>query len=128
MGVESSVANLRAETVDVALLGAEYTAALERFLAYAARLAEQSGGPEKLPVGLLAAERLSLQEFARMRAALLEALAPFEPPADAGILSESRDEVIRRSIAKRNDREQTGSTRKQRLDRRRRRARLRVVD
>ena len=113
--------------VDVVLLRAQYMAAFERYCAYATRLAEHAGGTEPPPVHLLDAERQTLQEYARTRAALIEALTPVELPIDARILSDARDEAIRRSIAKRNDPDPVELARKQRLDRRRKRARLIAV-
>lgn len=102
-------------------------AAFERYCAYATKLAEHAGGAGPLPVHLLDAERQTLQEYARTRAALIEALAPVELPIDARILSDARDEAIRRSIAKRNDPDPAELALKQRLDRRRKRARLIAV-
>ena len=113
--------------VDVVLLRAQYMAAFERYCAYATKLAEHAGGAEPLPVHLLDAERQTLQDYARTRAALIEALTPAELPIDARILSDARDEAIRRSIAKRNDPDPAELARKQRLDRRRKRARLIAV-
>jgi hypothetical protein len=113
--------------VDVALLRAQYLAAFERYCAYATKLAEHAGGGEPLPVHLLDAERQTLQDYARTRAALIEALAPVDLPIDARILSDARDEAIRRSIAKRNDPDPAELARKQRLERRRKRARLIAV-
>jgi hypothetical protein len=112
---------------DVVLLRARYTAAFERYSAYARKLAEHGGGGEPAPVHLLDAERQTLQEFARMRAALLEALVPVEPQIDPGFLRDCRDEAIRRSIAKRSETEAAASARRQRIDRRRKRARLFAV-
>jgi len=125
--VNSSVAFPPTKPVDVALLRAQYMAAFERYCAYATKLAEHAGGAEPLPVYLLDAERQTLQEYARTRAALIEALAPVELPIDARILSDARDEAIRRSIAKRNDPDPAELALKQRLDRRRKRARLIAV-
>jgi hypothetical protein len=125
--VNSSLACSPTNPVDVVLLRAQYMAAFERYCAYATKLAEQAGGAEPLPIHVLDAERQTLQEFARTRAALIEALAPVEAPIDARILSDARDEAIRRSIAKRNDPDPAALARKQRLDRRRKRARLIAV-
>jgi len=113
--------------VDVVSLRAQYLAAFERYRAYVTKLAEHAGGVEPPPVHLFDAERQTLQEFARMRSALLEATVPVEPQIDPGILRDYRDEVIRRSIAKRNDPDAAVSARKQRIDRRRKRARLIAV-
>src|SRR5688572_21775742 len=124
--MKSNAADQSAASVDVGLLRAQYLVAFERYCAYATKLAEHSGG-EPPPVHLLEAERLTLQEFARMRAALLEAAVPVEPQIDPGILRDSRDEAIRRSIAKRNDPAVAVSARRQRIDRRRKRARLIAV-
>ena len=112
--MKSSVACPLVDPVDRVLARAQYMAAFERYREYVAKLAEHSGGAELPPVHLLEAERLTLQEFARMRAALLEALALVVPQIDAGILADSRDEAIRRSIAKR-DQVVDVSARKQRL-------------
>jgi hypothetical protein len=125
--VNSSVALPPTKPVDVVLLRAQYMAAFERYCAYATRLAEHAGGAEPPPVHLLDAERQTLQDYARTRAALIEALTPVELPIDARILSDARDEAIRRSIAKRNDPDPAELARKQRLDRRRKRARLIAV-
>jgi hypothetical protein len=125
--MKSSVADQPAAPVDVGLLRARYTAAFERYCAYARKLAEHGGGVPPAPVHLLDAERQTLQEFARMRAALLEALVPVEPPIDPGFLRDCRDEAIRRSIAKRNETDAAASARTQRIDRRRKRARLFAV-
>ncbi len=126
--MKSSVACPPADPVDVVLLRAQYMAAFERYREHVARLAEHSAGAEPPPVHLLEAERLTLQEFVRMRAALLDALVLVVPQIDARILSDARDEAIRRSIAKRNDQEVGVSARKQRLrNRHGRRARLVAV-
>ena len=125
--MKSNVADQSAASVDAVSLRAWYLAAFERYCAYARKLAEHSGGGEPPPVHLLEAERLTLQEFARMRAALLEAVVPVEPQIDPGILRDSRDEAIRRSIAKRNAPDVAVSALRQRIDRRRKRARLIAV-
>jgi hypothetical protein len=102
-------------------------AAFERYREYVVKLAEHNGGAEPPPVYLLEAERLTLQEFVRTRAALLEALALDVPQIDAAILSDARAEAIRRSIAKR-DQDVGVSARKKRLrNRLGRRARLVTV-
>jgi hypothetical protein len=125
--MNSSVACHLVDSVDVLLLRAQYMAAFERYREHVEKLAEHSGGAEPPPVHLLEAERLTLQDFARTRAALLEALALVVPQIDAGILSDSRDEAIRRSIAKRGQ-DVRVSARKQRLrNRLARRARLVTV-
>ncbi len=115
--VKGGVACPLVDPVDIVLLRAQYVAAFERYREYVARLAERcvGAGAEPPPVHLLEAERLTLQEFARMRAALLDALALLLPQIDSGILSDSRDESIRRSIAKRNDQDFSVSARKRRL-------------
>lgn len=125
--MNSSVASQSTDAVDVVLLRAQYMAAFDRYRHYATKLAEHVGGAGSPPVHMLDAERQTLQEFARTRAALIEALAPVEAPVDARILSDARDEAIRRSIAKRNDPDPAALARKQRLDRRRKRARLIAV-
>jgi hypothetical protein len=122
--MKSNVADQPAAPVDVVLLRTQYAAAFERYRAYVTKLVEYGKGVDPPPVHLLEAERLTLQEFARMRAALLEALVPVEPQIDPGILRDVRDEAIRRSIAKRNELDATVSARRQRIERRRKRARL----
>jgi hypothetical protein len=125
--MKSNVADQAAAPVDVALLRAQYLAAFQRYRAYVTQLTEYGGGVEPPPVHLLEAERLTLQEFARTRADLLQALVPVEPQIDAGILRDARDEAIRRSIAKRNDSDAVASARRRRIERRRKRARLIAV-
>jgi hypothetical protein len=126
--MNSSVACPPVEPVDVVSLRTQYMAAFERYREYVARLAEHDAGGEPPPIDLLEEERLTLQEFARMRAALLDALALLAPQIDAAILSGSRDESIRRAIAKRNDPNFDVSARKRRLRiRQARRARLVAV-
>lgn len=116
MGVmKSSVACPPVDPVDVVWLRVQYMAVFERYRGYVARLAEHSGGAEPPPVHLLEAERQTLREFARMRTTLLDALALVAPQIDSAILSDSRDDAIRRSIAKRNDEDCGGLARKQRL-------------
>ena len=124
---QPAVAAASAAPVDVVLLRAGYTAAFERYCAYAKKLAEHGDGVQPPPVHLLDAERQTLQEFARTRAALLEALVPVEPQIDPVFLRDCRDEAIRRSIAKRNETVAAASARRQRIDRRRKRARLFAV-
>jgi len=125
--VKSSVECPPAKAVDIALLRSQYVAAFERYRIYAMKLAEHIGTAEPPPVHLLDAERQTLQEFARLRAGLLEALRPFEAPIDVRILSDARHEAIRRSIARRNDPDPAALARTQRLERRRKRARLIAV-
>jgi len=125
--VKSSLECPPADAVDVGLLRSQYVAAFERYRIYAMKLAEHMGAADPPPVHLLDAERQTLQEFARLRAGLLEALSPVEAPIDARILSDARHEAIRRSIARRNDPDPAALARKQRLDRRRKRARLIAV-
>lgn len=122
--MNSSVACSTTDPVDVVLLRAQYMAAFDRYRAYAAKLAEHMAGAEPPPIHLLDAERQTLQEFARTRAALIEALSPAETPIDARFLSDARAEAIRRSIAKRNEAAAAEAARKQR---RRKRARLIAV-
>jgi len=126
--MNSSVASSPTKTADVALLRAQYLAAFERHRAYVTKLVEYTAGTElPPPMHLLDAERQTLQEYARTRAALIEALQPVEAPVDARLLSDARDEAIRRSIAKRNDPDLDELARKQRLAQRRKRARLFAV-
>jgi hypothetical protein len=125
--MKSSVADQPAAPVDVVSLLAQYVAAFERYRAYFTKLVEHGGGAQPPPVHLLEAERLTLQEFARLRAALLEALVPVEPQIDPAILRCARDEAIRRSIAKRNVLDGAASAHRQRVDRRRKRALLIAV-
>ena len=125
--MKSSVADQPAAAVDAVSLRAQFIAAFERYSAYVTKLAEHVGCVEPPPVHLFDAERQTLQEFARMRSALVEAIVSVEPHIDPGILRDSRDEAIRRSIAKRNAPDAAASARRQRIDRRRKRARLLAV-
>ena len=86
--------------VDVALLRVQYLTAFERYCAHAAKLVEPT--ERGAPLGQqLDEERQALEDLAAMRCALLDALAAFKPQIKASIVAETRDEVIRRSIAKR---------------------------
>jgi hypothetical protein len=126
--VNSGVASSPTKSADVAVLRAQYLAAFERYRAYVTKLVEYTAGTElPPPMHLLDAERQMLQEYARTRAALIEALSPVEAPVDARLLSDARDEAIRRSIAKRNDPDPDELARKQRLAQRRKRSRLFAV-
>jgi hypothetical protein len=122
------------EPVDVALLKARYIAAFEHYLAQAAKLTEQNQGGRQPPHQQLEEERKALENFAVVRSSLLVALAMSQPQISPSIVSpspmspglvgpslmaETRDEVIRRSIAKR-DQTSLESARKRRLNRRRR--------
>ena len=51
----------------------------------------------------LAEEQKALQELAAVRSALLDALAASSPELGSSLLAETRDEMIRRSIAKRSE-------------------------
>ena len=126
--VNSSVASSPTKPADVVVLRAQYLAAFERHRAFVTKLVEYTAGAELPPsMHLLDAERQTLQEYARTRAALIEALSPVEAPVDPRLLSDARDEAIRRSIAKRNDPDPDELARKQRHARRRKRARLFAV-
>lgn len=89
------------DLVDVALLKARYIVAFEYYLALAAKLAELSETGGAPPVQQLEEERKALEEFAAVRSAMLVALAMGGPAIGLSLAAETRDEVIRRSIAKR---------------------------
>jgi hypothetical protein len=90
------------DAIDVALLRLRYMAAFERYRAHAANLVEQTAGRAPLAEHL-DEEQKALQDLAAVRAALLDALAAIAPEIGSSLLAETRDEMIRRSIAKRND-------------------------
>ncbi|HVJ29872.1 MAG TPA: hypothetical protein VNA66_06130 [Gammaproteobacteria bacterium] len=92
-----------ADPADVALFKARYIAAFERYCAQAAKLAEQSKGGQAPLVPELDEERKALEDFAAVRSTLLVALAMSEPQLSASLAAETRDQVIRRSIAKRSE-------------------------
>jgi hypothetical protein len=115
--VDSAAASSTVDPVDVALLKARYVAAFEHYLAQAAKLADQ--GEDGLPplVHLLEEERKALEGFAAVRSALLVALAISAPQIGPSLVAETRDEVIRRSIAKRDQGSLDTPVRKRRLNR-----------
>jgi hypothetical protein len=103
--------------VDVVLLRARYIAAFEHYLARAAKLAEQSESGRPQLVQQLEEERKALEDFAAVRSALMVALAMSAPQTGPSLVAETRDEVIRRSIAKRDQGSLDTLVRKRRLSR-----------
>ena len=99
--VDSGMGNPTVEAVDVASLRVQYLTAFERYCAYAAKLLEHTEHDGAPLLQQLDEERQALEDLAAMRCALLDALAAFKPQVQASIVAETRDEVIRRSIAKR---------------------------
>ena len=87
--------------VDVASLRVQYLTAFERYCAHAAKLLEHTEHDGAPLLRQLDEERQALEDLAVMRCALLDALAAFKPQIRVCIMAETRDEVIRRSIAKR---------------------------
>jgi hypothetical protein len=114
--VDSGAASWTVDSADIALLKARYIAAFERYRAQAANLAEQSESGRAPLVPQLEEERKALEEFAAVRTALLVALAMGAP--HSGLAAETRDEMIRRSIAKRNEGSMDTPARRPRLSRR----------
>ena len=98
--MDSGMGNPTVEAVDVASLRVQYLTAFERYCAHAAKLLKHTHDGAPL-LQQLDAERQALEDLAAMRCALLDALAAFKPQVQASIVAETRDEVIRRSIAKR---------------------------
>lgn len=107
------------DPVDVALLRARYITAFEHYLAQAARFAQESESGRPPLLHQLDEERKALEDFAAVRSALLVALAMSAPQIDPSLVAETRDEVIRRAIAKR-DRDSLDTPVRKRLNRRRR--------
>jgi hypothetical protein len=116
--VDSGAARWTVDSADIALLKARYIAAFERYRAQAAKLAEQSESGQAPLVPQLEEERNALEEFVAVRMALLIALAMSAPQPDWSLATETRDEMIRRSIAKRNEGSMDTPVRRPRLSRR----------
>jgi hypothetical protein len=110
------------DPVDVALLKARYIAAFEHYLAQAAKLAEQSDNGGAALVPQLEEERRALEDFAAVRSSLLIVLAMRQPQIGPSLVAETRDEVIRRSIAKRDQGSLDTPVRRRRLNQPRRTA------
>jgi len=91
------------DAIDVALLRLRYIAAFERYRALAEDLVEQSQGVRAPVAERLGEEQKALQELAALRSALLDALAASSPELGTSLLAETREEIIRRSIAKRSE-------------------------
>ena len=106
------------DPVDVALLRARYITAFEHYLAQAAKFAEESESGRPTFVHQREEERKALEDFAAVRSALL-ALVMSAPQIGPSLVEETRDEVIRRAIAKR-DRDRLATPVRKRLNRRRR--------
>lgn len=112
--MDPSTGSLTFDSFDIARLRVRYLAAFDRYRACAADLAEQSVDGQPPSIQELDAEQEALQELAAVRGALLDALAA------NSLLAETRDEMIRRSIAKRSDGNLGTTARNLRLNRRRR--------
>lgn len=91
------------DAIDVALLRLRYIAAFERYRALAEDLVDHSEGGRAPVAQHIDAEQKALQELAAVRSALLDALAESSPELGSSLLAETRDEMIRRSIAKRSE-------------------------
>ena len=92
--MDSGIESPALADVDVAVLRLRYLIAFERYRAQTAKLVELLNDHGRAPlVQQLEEERQALEDLAAMRGALMDALA--------GLAAETRDEMIRRSIAKR---------------------------
>ena len=101
--LDSEVESPTFDAIDVALLRLQYMTAFERYRAFAADLVEHSGSGRAPVAQQLDREQKALEELAVVRGALLDALVASAPELGPSLLAETRDEMIRRSIARRSE-------------------------